>query len=101
MGRRAGVALAGLALSALACARSPDPASATCLHVLQRRLPEARVVAVAAERDSRAAVDFQLGEDRAARRLICAVERAGSGGGGGCAPHASTASSSPTPSSPS
>ena len=81
MTNRAGIALAGLALCAAACACSPDPASATCLHILKRRLPDARVVAVATERGSRAAVDFQLGEDRAARRLTCAVERTGSGSG--------------------
>lgn len=76
------IAVAGiLLLAGSSCARSPDPAGATCLHVLRRRLPEARVVAVKAERGSRAAVEFELGEDRHAGRLACTVEASGSGGG--------------------
>lgn len=81
MPQRIGTVLAVLALAALACARAPDPASATCVHVLERRLPEAQVLAVAAEPGAQAAVDFRLGEDRSARRLTCAVERSGSEGG--------------------
>lgn len=85
--RIGGVAsLAGLALSALACARAPDPASETCLRVLSRRLPEARVVDVDAEQGAaRAVVRFEVGEawgqEPARGQLACAVEPVGSEGG--------------------
>src|SRR5690606_2779539 len=62
MGRHAVAAgLAGLALSTLACARPPDPASTTCLRVLNRRLPEARVLEVRAPREAHAVVRFEVG----------------------------------------
>lgn len=88
MGRRAitVASWAGLGLSALACARAPDPASATCARVLSRRLPEARVVAIDADRRaSRAVVRFEVGEEWGQEpvrgQLACAVEPVGSEGG--------------------
>lgn len=81
MRHRAVALLAGLALSAPACARSPDPASATCLHVLSRRLPEAKVLDVRAGQGPSALVRFELGADHAEGHLACTVERTGSDGG--------------------
>jgi hypothetical protein len=88
MGRRAVAvaSLAGLGLSALACARSPDPASTTCVRVLSRRLPEARVLGVDADHGAaRAVVRFEVGEtwgeEPARGQLACAVEPVGSEGG--------------------
>jgi hypothetical protein len=81
-GAVASIATLALALSALACAGAPDPASTTCLRVLSRRLPEARVVDVDAARGARAIVRFELPErDEAQRRLECTVEQTGSSGG--------------------
>ncbi|MEB2343761.1 MAG: hypothetical protein OZ948_03375 [Deltaproteobacteria bacterium] len=78
--------LAGLGLAVLACARAPDPASTTCARVLARRLPEARVVGIDADRRaSRAVVRFEVGEawgqEPARGELSCAVEPVGSEGG--------------------
>jgi len=81
MRHRAVALLAGLALSAPACARPPDPASATCLHVLARRLPEAKVLDVQEQRGASALVHFELGAGHAEGRLACTVERTGSDGG--------------------
>jgi len=86
MRHRTLASFAGLALSALACARSPDPASETCLRVLSRRLPEARVLQVDAERSAaRAVVRFEVGaawgQEPARGQLACAVEPVGSEGG--------------------
>ena len=82
-GAVASIATLAVALSTLACAGAPDPASTTCLRVLSRRLPEARVVDVDAARGQRAVVRFELPErdDEAQRRLECTVEQTGSGGG--------------------
>ena len=79
--------LAGLALAALACAPAVDPASATCLRVLSRRLPDARVLDVAAVRGaSRALVRFEVAaggwrEEAVSGQLGCTVEPLGSEGG--------------------
>lgn len=86
MGRHAVAAgLAGLALSTLACARAADPASTTCLRVLNRRLPDARVLEVRALREAHAVVRFELpagwGEDPSEGQLACTVEPVGSEGG--------------------
>lgn len=80
MGPRRFACFAVLALSALACARAPDPAGATCVHVLKRRLPDAEVVDVTSARGGRAAVRFELGEKRVPGHLACTVEATGSGG---------------------
>ena len=80
MGLRSLVVVAA-ALAAAACARGPDPAAATCLRVLERRLPEARVVELEARRGGEAHVRFERGDARAPGHLACTVEPTGSGGG--------------------
>lgn len=87
MGHRTVASLTGLALWALACAPAADPASATCLRVLSRRVPEARVREVITDRTaSHAVVRFEVAtggwRDEPLRgQLGCAVEPLGSEGG--------------------
>ena len=67
-------------LAAAGCARGPDPAAATCLRVLERRMPDARVLDVDAARGA-AQVRFERGDENAPGHLECKVAPTGSGGG--------------------
>lgn len=66
-----------LAFGSLACGRAPDPATALCAQVLERRLPGARVVASSASA-LEAELRFEVGggwrEEPTRGQLACAFE---------------------------